>query len=64
MSRTFTVAVLIYVLFFIILGHGYLQKEEPFVGMDLSLDMVRPRGPLRSLACSSLTRSRPPLRPR
>jgi hypothetical protein len=40
MSRSFTVAVLIYVLFFIILGHGYLQKEEPFVGMDLSLDMA------------------------
>ena len=41
MSRTFTVGVLIYVLFFIILDHGYLEKEQPFVGMDFSLDLVR-----------------------
>ena len=41
MSRTFTMGVVIYVLFFIILDHGYLQKEQPFVGMDFSLSLVR-----------------------
>lgn len=41
MSRTFVAGVALYVLFFIFLDHGYLQKEAPFVGVDLSLSMVR-----------------------
>ena len=41
MSRGFTVGVVIYVLFSILLDHGYLEKETPFVGIDLRLDLVR-----------------------
>ena len=43
MSRSFSLGVLIYVLFIIVLDHGYLQKEEPLAGIHLTVKMVRPR---------------------
>jgi len=59
MSRSFSLAVIVYVLFIIVLGHGYLAKEEPIAGVDLSVSMVRAaRFARRTLLRSRLLRSR------
>jgi len=42
MSRSFSAAVVVYVLFIIVLDHGYLEKEKPLAGVDLSVIMARP----------------------
>ena len=44
MARAFSAGVLVYVLFFVIMDHGYLEKEAPFVGVDLLVTMVRHPG--------------------
>ena len=41
MSRSFSAAVVVYVLFIIVLDHGYLEKEKPLAGVDLSVIMAR-----------------------
>jgi len=55
MSRGFTFGVVLYVLFFMLLDHGYLQKEMPFVGIDLRLDLVRVSCQSFSFPCAPLT---------
>ena len=58
MSRSFSLGVLVYVLFIIVLDHGYLEKEEPLAGIHLTVKMARRRraaGRLRALS--------PPRRP-
>jgi hypothetical protein len=41
MSRSFSLGVIVYVLFTIVLGHGYLAKELPLAGVRLSVTLVR-----------------------
>lgn len=43
MSRSFSLGVLIYVLFIVVLDHGYLEKEEPLAGIHLTVKSARAR---------------------
>jgi hypothetical protein len=38
LTRAFTLGQCVYALFYVILYHGYFQKEEPFVSVDVKLD--------------------------
>ncbi len=58
MARLFSACVVVYVLFFIILDHGYMQKEVPFVGVDLSVALVRACAPALPAARAPDTRAR------
>jgi len=44
MKRTFSLAQAVYALFYIIINHGYLEKEKPYVSVQALLnssDLVR-----------------------
>jgi hypothetical protein len=38
LTRAFTLGQCVYALFYVILYHGYFEKEEPFVSVDVKLD--------------------------